>query len=85
MKITIEPYSGGCFTADNDAEHISKVVTMFKGLLVQAGYHPQTVDDQFTEEIETWFPESESEPDEVALPPGWSEEQAENCCGSDQC
>lgn len=61
MKITLEPYSGGTFTAQDDAEHISKVVNMFKGLLVQVGYHPQTVDSMFTEDIETWFPESDKE------------------------
>lgn len=85
MKITLEPYSGGTYTAENDAEHISKVVSMFKGLLVQVGYHPQTVDDQFTEEVETWFPESDTDPDEVTLPPEWSEKDTENCCDSDQC
>jgi hypothetical protein len=75
MKITIEPYSGGTFTAENDAEHINKVVNMFKGLLVQVGYHPHTVDDLFTEDLETWFPEPVHKSDEtVELPPEWSED-----------
>ena len=81
MRITIEPYSGGTFTAENDAEHISKVVTMFKGLLVQSGYHPHTVDDLFTEDLETWFPgtpeTTDKTEDNVALPPEWSEQDHE--------
>ena len=56
MKITIEPYSGGKYTAECDAEQVSEVVRMFKGLLVQSGYHPETVDQLFTEE-ESWFPD----------------------------
>jgi len=60
MKITIEPYSGGTYTAECDAEHVSEVVRMFKGLLVQSGYHPETVDDLFTEE-ESWFPDGEQD------------------------
>lgn len=60
MKITLEPYSGGTYTAQTDAEHISEVVNMFKGLLVQVGYHPKNVDELFTEDLESWFPEKES-------------------------
>ena len=55
MKITLEPYSGGVYTAQNDAEHIEEIVTMFRGLLVNAGYHPSTVDEYFPIEDE-WFP-----------------------------
>lgn len=58
MKITLEPYSGGKYTAECDAEHVGEVVRMFKGLLVQTGYHPETVDQLFTEE-ESWFPEED--------------------------
>lgn len=54
MKITLEPCSGGSYTSQNDAEHIEQVIIMFKGLLVQMGYHPKTVDDYFITE-ETWF------------------------------
>ena len=60
MKITLEPYSGGEFTATNDAEHILEVVQLFKGLLVSAGYHPNTVDEYFNTD-ETWFMESDDE------------------------
>ena len=60
MKITLEPYSGGTYTAQTEAEHISEVVNMFKGLLVQVGYHPKNVDDLFTEDVESWFPEVKS-------------------------
>lgn len=61
MKITIEPYSGGVFTASNDAEHISEVIDLFKGLLVQSGYHPKTVDEYFSSEENCWFPDKISE------------------------
>ena len=33
MRITLQPYSGGEFTAQDDAEHIDRVIDMFKGLL----------------------------------------------------
>ena len=61
MKITMEPYSGGTFTAQTDAEHVNEVVNMFRGLLVQVGYHPETVDNLFSEDLEKWFKESEAE------------------------
>ena len=61
MKITMEPYSGGTFTAQTDAEHVNEVVNMFRGLLVQVGYHPETVDNLFSEDLEKWFRESEVE------------------------
>lgn len=63
MKITLEPSnSHGVYTAETEAEHISEVVNMFKGLLVQTGYHPKTVDECFNEfEVESWFPEDNSE------------------------
>ena len=55
MKITIEPYSGGTYQAQNDAEHISEVINMFKGLLVSCGYHPVTVDEMFCPTaVEPW-------------------------------
>ena len=41
MRITIEPYSGGKYSAETDAEHISAVIELFKGLLVASGYHPE--------------------------------------------
>ena len=59
MKIIIEPYSGGKYTAEHEAEHISEVVTAFKGLLVASGYHPSTVDEYFNE-VDEWFPEEDS-------------------------
>lgn len=54
MKITLEPCSGGIYTAQNDAEHIEEIVNMLKGLMVQMGYHPKTVDEYFITE-DTWF------------------------------
>lgn len=66
MKITFEPYSGGTFTASSDAEHISEVCELFKGLLVQSGYHPTTVDDYIDTECK-WFPETaDTDPKEGA-------------------
>ena len=62
MKITLEPYSGGTYTAQTEAEHISEVVNMFKGLLVQTGYHPKVVDECFNEfEVDSWFPDPPEE------------------------
>ena len=58
MKITLEPYSGGNYTAETDAEHISHVIALFKGLLVASGYHPKTVDDYFNTD-EEWFENEE--------------------------
>ena len=60
MKITLEPYSGGTYTAQNDAEHIEEVIDMFKGLLVNMGYHPETVDKYFLTE-QNWFNSKEDE------------------------
>tara|TARA_R110000824_G_scaffold20817_10_gene78045 strand:+ start:6757 stop:6951 length:195 start_codon:yes stop_codon:yes gene_type:complete len=55
MRITIEPYSGGKYSAETDAEHISAVIELFKGLLVASGYHPENVDEYFNTD-EEWFP-----------------------------
>lgn len=55
MKITLEPYSGGKYTAETEAEHVSTVIHLFKGLLVATGYHPETVDMYFNTD-EEWFP-----------------------------
>ena len=59
MKITLEPYCGGTYTSESEAEHISIVINQFKGLLVAAGFHPHTVDDYFNEEA--WFEEEDEE------------------------
>lgn len=58
MKITIEPYSGGKFSGETDAECIEEVVGLFKGLLVASGYHPRTADDIFDTE-EKWYTQEE--------------------------
>ena len=58
MKITIEPYSGGKFSGETDAEHIEEIATMFKGLLVAAGYHPRTADDLFNTK-DKWYTQEE--------------------------
>lgn len=68
MKITLEPYSGGTYTAQNEAEHINEIAKMFKGLLVQVGYHPNSVDNLFSEDLERWFAENDaSEPQSFDL------------------
>lgn len=61
MKITVEPSTGGTFTAQDDAEQIDQVINMFKGLLVQAGYNPQNVDECFYVE-DRWFSEINDPP-----------------------
>ena len=58
MKITIEPYAGGTYSSSNDAEDISEVVQLFKGLLVSAGFHPNTVDEYIRTE-QDWYPEED--------------------------
>ena len=60
MKITLEPYSGGKYTAETEAEHVSTVIHLFKGLLVATGYHPETVDMYFNTD-EEWFPPKDEE------------------------
>jgi len=37
-----------------EGEHISEMVEHFKGLLVNAGYHPHNVDEYFNTEYQ-WF------------------------------
>ena len=70
MRITIEPdLTGAKYIVESDIEHINEMARMFKGLLVQVGYHPNNVDGLFSEDIERWF----------------LEEDTENCCDSDQC
>lgn len=57
MRVTIEPTSGGKYTAEFDAECISEVMQHIKGLLVNMGYHPRTVEDYiFTDD--SWFADS---------------------------
>ena len=58
MKITIEPYSGGKWSGETDAECIEEVVGVFKGLLVACGYHPRTADDVFDIE-QKWYTQEE--------------------------
>lgn len=54
MKITIENFNGDVYVATSQAEDIESVTHLIKGLLVQAGFHPSTVDDQFNCE-DPWF------------------------------
>ena len=41
-----------------DCEQVSEVVEQFKGLLVNAGYHPSNVDELFNTEYQ-WFTQEE--------------------------
>jgi hypothetical protein len=68
MKITIEPYSGGTFTAQTDAEHIGQICEIIKGLLVQVGYHPHNV-DEYIQTGDQWFPEPGEAGPEGSTPP----------------
>lgn len=77
MKITIEPYSGGTFTAQIDAEHIEQICDIIKGLLVQVGYHPHNV-DEYIHTGGQWFPESND-----ADPEGSTRDQIINGCKDD--
>ncbi len=43
-----------------DDEQVSEVVEQFKGLLVNAGYHPQSVDPFFNTEYQ-WFDKNKDE------------------------
>ena len=58
MKITIEPYSGGKWIGETDAECIESVAGLFKGLLVACGYHPRNADDIFDIE-DKWYTQEE--------------------------
>ena len=60
MKITIELNSGDIYTAQNEVEQIHDIARMVKGLLVQVGYHPESVDQLFGEDVENWFVDSDS-------------------------
>lgn len=43
-----------------DGQEVSELVEQFKGLLVNAGYHPESVDQYFNTEYQ-WFEEESEE------------------------
>lgn len=43
-----------------DGTQVSELVEQFKGLLVNAGYHPESVDQYFNTEYQ-WFEENKNE------------------------
>jgi Tat protein secretion system quality control protein TatD with DNase activity len=43
-----------------DGQEVSELVEQFKGLLVNAGYHPESVDQYFNTEYQ-WFEENKNE------------------------
>jgi len=58
MKLSItlhgKTYSVESQDDEFEGEHISEVIEHFKGLLVNAGYHPSNVDEYFNTEYQ-WF------------------------------
>lgn len=74
MKITVTHY-GETYIADSGADDssIGNVVDKFKGLLVTAGFHPQTVDMYFNTEYQ-WFEDAELR-DKIADPEGSTRDQ----------
>ena len=67
MRITIKQiFSGNEFVATSNDEDIESVVEVFKGLLVQAGYHPRTVDEHVVTSNQ-WFDDEQEDQDQVAV------------------
>ena len=67
MKITVKHGVGDNeFVATSNDEDIESVVEMFKGLLVQAGFHPRTV-DQHVVTSNQWFDDEHKDQDQVAV------------------
>ena len=67
MRITIKQiFSDNKFMATCNDEDIESVVGMFKGLLVQAGYHPRTVDEHVVTSNQ-WFDDEQKDQDQVAV------------------
>ena len=59
MRITLRQiFDDREYSATSNAEDIESVVDMFKGLLVQAGYHPKTV-DEYLVTSNKWFDEED--------------------------
>ena len=59
MRITLRRiFDDQEYCATCNAEDIESVVDMFKGLLVQAGYHPKTV-DEYLVTSNKWFDEED--------------------------
>lgn len=56
----------------DDCEQVSEVVEQFKGLLVNAGYHPSNVDELFNTEYQ-WFNNDEATLENVCLEEGLEE------------
>ena len=67
MRITIKQiFSDNEFVATSNAEDIESIVEMFKGLLVQAGFHPRTVDEHVVTSNQ-WFNDEQEDQDQVAV------------------
>lgn len=49
-----------------DGEQVSEMIEHFKGLLVNAGYHPHNVDEYFNTEYQ-WFDDKETTLENLCL------------------
>jgi Tat protein secretion system quality control protein TatD with DNase activity len=63
MKLSLTLH-GKVYSVESDEQfdgtEVSELAEQFKGLLVNAGYHPSNVDELFNTEYQ-WFEESEEE------------------------
>ena len=58
MKITINNYNKTYTTETDEDVDAESLADMFKGLMVNMGYHPSNVDELFNTEYQ-WFTEEE--------------------------
>ena len=52
-----DTYSISLFWNEDDDVDLEELTHQLKGLLVGAGYHPKIVDECFSEDAWSWFPE----------------------------
>lgn len=52
--------------SNDDHQTVDQLASLFKGLMVSAGYHPECVDRAIDVE-EQWFPETQEDPDQMTL------------------
>jgi hypothetical protein len=60
MKIAITHYGNKhIWKAEHDEQELEEVIQQIKGLLVAVGFHPSSVDEQFSPDTFEWFPEED--------------------------
>jgi hypothetical protein len=66
MKITIQSYGNEySVQTKHDGISLAEMMDCFRGLLVQAGFHPESVDEQFTDcDIDAWFTQDNNQLDQ---------------------